>query len=160
VGERLRGVGFLIRDRDSKFSGQFDEVFRTEGVNVIKTPIRAPRANAFAERWVRTVGTQCLDWMLVLGRRQLERVLQRQNAEAGRSSVHGPVRQPCTTPLREHVVPWARPVVQGALQEISGLLDRRRHDLHVHASPVLHGSAPRARPFTNATGAPKPFSTQ
>jgi putative transposase len=76
VGERLQGVRFLIRDRDSKFSGPFDEVFRTEGVTIVKTPIRAPKANAFAERWVRTVRTECLDWMLVLGRRHLERVLR------------------------------------------------------------------------------------
>ena len=48
VGERLGGVQFLIRDRDSKFSSPFDEVFRTDGVNIVKTPIRAPRANAFA----------------------------------------------------------------------------------------------------------------
>lgn len=76
VGERLRGIRFLIRDRDSKFSGPFDEVFRSEGVRIIKTPIRAPRANAYAERWVRTVRTDCLDWMLVLGRRHLAHVLR------------------------------------------------------------------------------------
>jgi hypothetical protein len=76
VGERLQGVRFLIRDRDAKYSGPFDEVFRTEGVSIVSTPIRAPRANAFAERWVRTVRTECLDWMLVLGRRHLERVLR------------------------------------------------------------------------------------
>jgi transposase InsO family protein len=50
-------------------------VFRSEGVMVMKIPIRAPRANAFAERWVRTVRTECLDWILVFGRRHLERVL-------------------------------------------------------------------------------------
>jgi transposase InsO family protein len=76
VGERLQGVRFLIRDRDSKYSGPFDEVFRFEGVNIVKTPIRAPEANAFAERWVRMVRTGCLDWMLVLGRRHLEGVLR------------------------------------------------------------------------------------
>jgi transposase InsO family protein len=76
VGERLGGVPFLIRDRDSKYSGPFDEVFRTEGVRVIRTPIRAPKANAFAERWVRTARRECLDHLLILGRRHLERVLR------------------------------------------------------------------------------------
>lgn len=62
VGERLGDVRFLIRDRDSKFSGPFDEVFRSEGVKVAKTPIRAPKANAFAERWERTARSECLDF--------------------------------------------------------------------------------------------------
>jgi putative transposase len=73
---RAPALRFLIRDRDSKFSGSFDEVFRSDGAEVILTPIRAPDANAFAERWIRTVRSECLDWMLVLGRRHLDRVLQ------------------------------------------------------------------------------------
>jgi putative transposase len=76
VGERLRVIRFLIRDRDSKFCGPFDEVFRSEGVRIVKTPIRAPRANAFAERWVRTVREECLDHVLVFGRRHLQAVLR------------------------------------------------------------------------------------
>jgi len=76
VGERLHGIRFAIRDRDAKFSGPFDEVFRSESVNIVKSSIRAPRSNAFAERWVRTVRTECLDWILVLGRRHLEQVLR------------------------------------------------------------------------------------
>jgi putative transposase len=68
---------FLIHDRDSKFSAAFDEVFRSEGITVIETPIRAPQANAYAERFVRTVRSECLDWVLFLGRRHLERVLRR-----------------------------------------------------------------------------------
>jgi putative transposase len=76
VEERLGDIRFVVRDRDSKFSGPFDEVFRSEGVKIIKTPIRAARANAFAERWVRTVRRECLDHLLVLGRRHLERILR------------------------------------------------------------------------------------
>jgi hypothetical protein len=74
--DRSSPVRFLVRDRDAKYSGAFNEVFRTEGVRVIRTPVRAPRANAFAERWVRTVRNECLDWILVGGIRHLERVLR------------------------------------------------------------------------------------
>jgi putative transposase len=67
---------FLIHDRDSKFTASFDEVFRSEGITVIHTPVRAPQANAYAERFVRTVKTECLDWLLIVGRRHLEHVLR------------------------------------------------------------------------------------
>jgi len=67
---------FLIHDRDTKFSHAFDEVFRGEGIRVIPTPVQAPNANAFAERWVRTVRADCLDRILILGRRHLEHVLR------------------------------------------------------------------------------------
>ena len=69
-------IRFLIRDRDSKYSGPFDEIFRSERIRIVKTPIRAPKANAFAERFVRSVRAECLDWLLILNRRQLERVLR------------------------------------------------------------------------------------
>jgi len=66
---------YLIHDRDTKFSRAFDEVFRAEGIKVIRTPVQAPNANAFAERWIRTVRADCLDRILILGRRHLEHVL-------------------------------------------------------------------------------------
>jgi transposase InsO family protein len=70
------GVRFLIRDRDAKYNGRFDEVFRSEGIRIVKTPVRAPKANAVAERFVRTVRSECLDWLLVLNRRHLEHALR------------------------------------------------------------------------------------
>jgi putative transposase len=70
-----QGVRFLIRDRDSKYSGPFDEVFRSEAIRIVKTPVRAPKANAIAEGFVRTVRSECLDWLLILNRRHLEGVL-------------------------------------------------------------------------------------
>jgi putative transposase len=66
---------FLPRDHDAKFTGCFDEVFCSEDAEMLRTPIRAPKANAHAERWVHTVRAECLDWMLVLGRRHLLRIL-------------------------------------------------------------------------------------
>jgi putative transposase len=68
----LGDIAFLIRDRDSKFTGGFDEVFRTEAVTVIQTSFRSPQANAHAERFVRTARTECLDWLLIVGPRQLD----------------------------------------------------------------------------------------
>jgi transposase InsO family protein len=66
---------FLLRDRDGKFTRAFDDVFAADGTQVITTPVQAPNANAVAERWVRTVRQECLDWVLIWGRRHLERVL-------------------------------------------------------------------------------------
>jgi hypothetical protein len=74
--EEGRSPRFLIHDRDTKFTGPFDEVFRSAGMRIVLTPIRAPNANAFCERWVGSVRAECLDWTLVLGRRHLERVLR------------------------------------------------------------------------------------
>ena len=65
----------LIRDRDSKFTTAFDAVFASTGISVLRTPIQAPRANAYAERWIRTQRTECYDRMLIFGTAHLRAVL-------------------------------------------------------------------------------------
>jgi transposase len=77
VAGDLEDKRFVIHDRDTKFAGPADEVFGTEGLRVIRTPVQAPNANAFPERWVRTVREDCLDHLLITSRRHLERVLRR-----------------------------------------------------------------------------------
>lgn len=73
---RAQPVRFLIHDRDAKFTARFDNVFHTEGVQIIRTPIRSPKANSVAERWVKTARAECLDWLLVTGERHLDHVLR------------------------------------------------------------------------------------
>ena len=75
VGDWTDGFRFLIRDRDTKFTAGFDSVFADAGVAVLRSPPQAPKANAYAERWVGTIRRECLDRMLVFGEPQLPRVL-------------------------------------------------------------------------------------
>jgi len=75
LGEQADRLRFLVRDRDAKFTTASDAVFTASGIEVLKTPVRAPRADAYAERWVGTVRRELLDRMLIFGRRQLESAL-------------------------------------------------------------------------------------
>jgi putative transposase len=76
LGDRANRFRFLIRDRDSKFTTAFDAVFASADIRIIRTPIRAPRANAIAERFIGTLRRECLDHLLITGPRHLAVVLQ------------------------------------------------------------------------------------
>jgi putative transposase len=91
-GERELPFRLLIHDRDRKFSRAFDEVFRSEGIEVIRTPVQAPNAKANAERWVRTIRSDCLDRILILGRRHLERILRVYTKHDNRHRPHRALR--------------------------------------------------------------------
>jgi hypothetical protein len=92
LGGQERRFRLLLHDRDTKFSRAFDEVFRSEGIDVIETPVQAPNANANAERWVRTVRRDCLDRILILGRGHLERVLRVYRSHYNRHRPHRALR--------------------------------------------------------------------
>jgi transposase InsO family protein len=102
LGERADRFRFLVRDRDAKFSTAFDAVFTAAGVQVLKIPPQAPTANAYAERWVRTVRTECLDWLLILNRHHLHRVLgsylRHYNTARPHRGLNLAVPQPTATP--------------------------------------------------------------
>jgi transposase InsO family protein len=112
-GGRFR---FVVRDRDTKFTAAFDAVFAAVGIEVLRTPVRAPRANAYAERWVGTVRRECLDRMLVVGRRHLVSVLgeyadhyngHRPHRALGQAPPLGP-GEPMVFVLAGRVVRWDR----------------------------------------------------
>jgi putative transposase len=102
LADRKQSFRFLLHDRDSKFSGGFNEVFRSEGMKIVRTPIRAPNANAYAERWVGTLRRECLDRILIVNRRQLEHVLRVYTAHYNRQrrTAHSPFGRPTDAPQR------------------------------------------------------------
>jgi transposase InsO family protein len=121
-----RGVQprFLIRDRDAKFTHAFDALFRSEGVRVIRTPVRAPNANAHMERWVGSIRRESLDRLLILNRHQLERVVRayvrHYNAERPHRSLELQAPDAPTRPPRRGATPTAvrrRDILGGIIHE-------------------------------------------
>jgi putative transposase len=97
LAELPESFRYLIRDRDQKFTYSFDEVFRSNGLEIIRTPFRAPQANGVAERFVRTVRAECLDWLLILNPQHLEDVLR---VFIDHYNAHRPHRALALTPPR------------------------------------------------------------
>ena len=117
----------MSRDRDTKFTAAFDHVFTADGIRVVRTPVRAPKANAYAERWVRTVRTECLDWLLIRNRRHLERVLAVYVEHYNSARPHRSLE--VQTPLPAHRPP-ARTGSVGEidrLDRLGGLIHEYRH---------------------------------
>ena len=83
----------LLHNRDAKFPTSFDTVFTSEGMEVILTPSRAPNANAYAERWVRSVREECLDHLLIINERHLEHVLKEYSQYYNGARPHQGLRQ-------------------------------------------------------------------
>ena len=115
---------FLIHDRDAKFPRAFDALLASEKIKVIRTPVQAPNANAHMERWVGTVRRECLDWLLILGRRQLEHVLRVYVRHYNRQRPHraldlqppeARIRSPITTVATPHALHVDRRDLLGGL---------------------------------------------
>ena len=125
--ERPESFRFLIRDRDSKFTRNFDVVFAGEGIQIIKTPVRAPKANAIAERFVRTIRAECLDWLLIVNRRHLDGVLR---VFADHYNNHRPHRsldlKPPDPPARQLHVLFSPSALVERRDQLGGLLHEYR----------------------------------
>jgi transposase InsO family protein len=107
LGDRAAQFTFLIRDRDSKFTAVFDAVFASEAIRILRTPVRAPRANAIAERWIATVRRELLDRILIVNRRHLKTVLAEYVTHFNDHRPHRALHQ--AAPLRPLPVPASQP---------------------------------------------------
>jgi len=152
---RTEPVRFIVHDRDKLFGPSFDEVFKAEGIEIIRTPWRAPRANAYAERWIRTARTECLDRVMVLGARHLHHLLSIYVEHYNRKRPHrgldlqtpegGPHLKPLN-PEPSEIAPrpsrWAYPRVlqKGRLSLIGCSHVERQHRHHQRSLAMIAGA--------------------
>jgi putative transposase len=112
-----REMAYLIHDNDQKLCSSFDAVFSSEGIEIVHTPFRAPRANAFAERWVRSIREECLDHILILNESHLSRVLKEYAQYYNHARPHQGIDQgfPMSGPVRSTRGPICRRNVLGGV---------------------------------------------
>jgi putative transposase len=119
---------FLVRDRDTKYTSSFDAVFGAVGTRILKTPFRTPNANAYAERFVRTIRSECLDHLLVLNERHLERILRSYAQHYNGHRPHQGISQEVPAVSSENrfaILPAEEPGCGGRFRPMAGVL---RHD--------------------------------
>jgi len=119
LSDEPQRMHFLIHDRDSKFTASFDQTFNSEGIEIVRTPFRAPKANAVAERWVRTVRQECLDQFLIFNQRHLVRVLKEYADYYNTARPHQGLDQqtPITLSRSQHGIIRCRDVLGGILHD-------------------------------------------
>lgn len=97
--DEQKSIRFLIHDRDAKFPSRFDTVFASEGIEILRTPYRTPTANAFAERWVRSVREEVLDKLIIINQAHLRRVLTEYVSYFNNARPHQGLEQRCPIPI-------------------------------------------------------------